>query len=225
MNIKENLEKIQETIAQAAQKSGRSPQEITLVAVTKTMPVEIIKQAISYGIRIIGENKIQEAKTKKAAITEEIKWHMIGHLQTNKVKDAVQIFDLIHSVDSLKLALEINKKAADLNKIMPILLEVNISQEPSKYGLTKDDTSYLLEKIAHLNNIKIKGLMTMAPYEAPETEIRKIFSELRELKNKIREQKINNIAMDYLSMGMSSDYHLAIEEGANMVRIGSALFS
>lgn len=214
---------------QAAQKSNRNPDDITLVCVTKGRPLEEIKEALTCGITDIGENKVQEALSKYSALQpmtidqRPIKWHLVGHLQTNKAKDAVRMFDLIHSVDSLKLAGEIDKQAAKINKVQDILIEVNTSGEASKYGvaaigdgLKPSPTIELVKEIVNLNNIRLCGLMTMAPVVGDKEEARPYFRKLRQLQEEVK--------LNTLSMGMSGDYEIAIEEGATMVRIGTAIF-
>jgi len=224
LKIIENLKKIKEDIVLTCQKSGKDSADIILVSVTKQIPVELILEAINNGITVIGENRVEEAKAKKEKLPKNIAIHMIGHLQTRKVKDAVRIFDLIHSVDSVKLAQEIDKRARVINKVQDTLIEVNISGEESKYGFELDNAITSIKEISTLENIKIKGLMTMAPFVNDSELTRPIFKKLRELRNQIEQKNINNIEMRYLSMGMSQDYIIAIEEGSNMVRIGSAIF-
>lgn len=224
MSIKENLEKISEKIRVKSQLVGRDPQEITLVAVTKTVEVDRIEEAIASGANIIGESRVQEAKEKYAKVDNRVIWHLVGHLQRNKAKDAIKIFDLIHSVDSAKLAKEINKQARKVGKIQKILIEVNVSGEESKYGLRPEEVITFLKEVSGLSNIKVEGLMTMAPlYENPE-DCRPYFRKLRELTEEVRAENIKNVETVYLSMGMSNDFEVAIEEGSNMVRIGTAIF-
>lgn len=224
MSIKENLEKISEKIRVKSQLVGRDPQEITLVAVTKTVEVDRIEEAIASGANIIGESRVQEAKEKYAKVDNRVIWHLVGHLQRNKAKDAIKIFDLIHSVDSAKLAKEIDKQARKVGKIQKILIEVNVSGEESKYGLRPEEVITFLKEVSGLSNIKVEGLMTMAPlYENPE-DCRPYFRKLRELTEEVRAENIKNVETVYLSMGMSNDFEVAIEEGSNMVRIGTAIF-
>ena len=224
MSIKENLEKIGEKIRVKSQLVGRDPQEITLVAVTKTVEADRIEEAIASGANIIGESRVQEAKEKYAKVDNRVIWHLVGHLQRNKAKDAVKIFDLIHSVDSAKLAKEIDKQARKVGKIQKILIEVNVSGEESKYGLRPEEVITFLKEVSRLSNIKVEGLMTMAPlYENPE-DCRPYFRKLRELTEEVRAENIKNVETVYLSMGMSNDFEVAIEEGSNMVRIGTAIF-
>jgi len=224
MSIKENLEKIKQQIRAKSKLVGRDPQEITLVAVAKTVEVDRIEEAIASGVTIVGESRVQEANEKYRKVGNKVIWHLVGHLQRNKAKDAVKIFDLIHSVDSVKLANEIDKQARNGGKIQKILIEVNVSGEESKYGLSPEELIPFLKEISELANIRVKGLMTMAPlYENPDYS-RPHFRKLRELMEKVKAQNIINVEMKYLSMGMTNDFEVAIEEGSNMVRIGRAIF-
>jgi len=222
--VKDNLETINKKIKEAALKVNRDPQEIKLVAVTKTATLEQIKEAINEGVKIIGENKVQEAKKKYQVLTTEVKWHLIGHLQTNKVKYAVEIFDLIHSVDSIKLAKEIDNRSVQFKKTIDVLIEVNISGEETKYGYNPEKVEAFLKEISEFSGIRVRGLMTIAPISKNKEEVRPYFRRLRELSERIRDKNIKNIKMDYLSMGMTDDFEIAIEEGANMVRIGRGVF-
>ncbi|MDH5661535.1 MAG: YggS family pyridoxal phosphate-dependent enzyme [Elusimicrobiota bacterium] len=224
MSIGKNLEKIEEKIRVKSEMVGRGPGEITLVAVTKTVEVDRMEEAIAAGVNIIGESRVQEAKEKYGQVKSRVIWHLVGHLQRNKAKDAVKIFDLIHSVDSAKLAKEIDKQARKIGKIQKILIEMNVSGEESKYGLTPEEVIAFLQELSVLPNIRIKGLMTMAPlYENPE-DSRPHFRKLKELGKEVKARNIENVEMVYLSMGMSNDFEVAIEEGSNMVRIGRAIF-
>jgi pyridoxal phosphate enzyme (YggS family) len=222
--IKNNLEIINEKIKKAALKVNRNPQEIKLVAVTKTATIEQIKEAISAGVEIIGENKVQEAKEKYQILTADIKWHLVGHLQTNKVKYAIEIFDFIHSVDSIKLAKEIDRRSLQFGMITNALVEVNVSGEETKYGIKPEEVEPFLKEISEFSRIKVRGLMTIAPIVEDKEKVRPYFRKLRELSEEIKSKKIKNVKMDYLSMGMSEDFEVAIEEGANMVRIGRGIF-
>jgi len=225
--IKNNLEKINEKIKKAALKANRNPEDIKLVAVTKTATIEQIKEAISAGIKIIGENKVQEAKEKYQVLSADIaniEWHLVGHLQTNKVKYAIEIFDLIHSVDSIKLAREIDKRSLQFGMVTNILVEVNVSGEETKYGIKPEEVEPFLKEISEFSGIKVRGLMTIAPIAEDKEEVRPYFRKLRELSEKIENKNIKNVKMDYLSMGMTDDFEVAIEEGANMVRIGRGIF-
>ena len=223
--IKNNLEIINEKIKKAALKADKNPEEIKLVAVAKTATIEQIEEAIKAGVKIIGENKVQEAKEKYQIITADIEWHLVGHLQTNKVKYAVEIFDCIHSVDSIKLAEEIDKRSLQFGKTTNVLVEVNVSGEESKYGIKPEEVEPFLKEISEFSRIRVRGLMTIAPIiEEDKEEVRPYFRKLRELSKEIKSKNIKNVKMDYLSMGMSEDFEIAIEEGANMVRIGRGIF-
>ena len=222
--IKNNLEIINEKIKKAALKVNRNPQEIKLVAVTKTATIEQIKEAISAGVKIIGENKVQEAKEKYQILTADIEWHLVGHLQTNKVKYAIEIFDLIHSVDSIKLAKEIDRRSLQFGMMTNVLVEVNVSGEETKYGIKPEEVEPFLKEISEFSRIKVRGLMTIAPIVEDKEEVRPYFRKLRELSKEIKSKNIKNVKMDYLSMGMTEDFEVAVEEGANMVRIGRGIF-
>jgi pyridoxal phosphate enzyme (YggS family) len=224
-NLKDRLEHVQARIKQAAEACNRSVTDIRLVAVSKTMPVEIVQEAIETGMRDFGENYIQEAREKITALaTYPVTWHYIGHLQSNKAKYADRMFDLIHSVDSLKLAKALDKYAKKIDKVQNILIQVNIAKEDSKSGVYGEDTLQLAREIARLENLAVKGLMTMPPYfNAPE-KVRPIFAALRHLRDQIKNENIPNISMEDLSMGMTGDFEAAIEEGATMVRVGTAIF-
>ena len=225
MTLRNRLEAIHHRIEQAAVNCQRSPDEIRLVAVSKTMPVEAVSAAIDAGARILGENYIQEARGKiEALVDQDIDWHFIGHLQTNKAKYAVRLFDLIHSVDSLKLARELDKHAAKIGKIQQILIQVNIAKEGTKSGVYAEDLFELVEAISHFSNLSLMGLMTMPPYfNAPE-KVRPYFAELRRLRDSVAERRADNVALQELSMGMTGDFEAAIAEGASLVRVGTAIF-
>lgn len=223
--LKRNIQEIQNRIARAAERSGRTFEDISLVAVTKTVEPDIINQAIQLGIHHIGENKVQEIMKKYDMINSSgLKWHLIGHLQTNKVKYIIDKVDMIHSVDSYKLAVEIDKRAKKINKIMDILIQVNISGEESKYGIQPDECHAVIQDICKLPNVKVRGLMTIAPYTDDAETVRPYFRDLKKLFIDIAEKNYDNVSMDYLSMGMTGDFEVAIEEGANIVRIGTAIF-
>lgn len=222
--LENSLKKIENNIIEVCKISNRKPDEITLIAVSKTKPVEMIKEVYGLGIRNFGENKVQELKEKYNLLPKDIKWHMIGHLQTNKVKDIIDKVHLIHSVDSIHLAEVIEKEAAKKDIIINILLEVNVSGEESKYGIKAEELKKVIEEISKFSHIKIKGLMTVAPYTINSEENREFFSKLRELSIEIKEKNIYNVDMEILSMGMTNDYIVAIEEGSTMVRIGTGIF-
>jgi pyridoxal phosphate enzyme (YggS family) len=223
--LKERIKRVQERIRQTAEACNRSEASIRLVAVSKTMSVEIVKEAIESGMTDFGENYIQEAREKTGSLAMyPVTWHYIGHLQSNKAKYAVRMFDLIHSVDSLKLARELNKHAKKNNKVQEILIQVNVAKEDSKSGVYTEDAVQLLRDIGQFENLAVKGLMTMPPYfNAPE-KVRPFFAALRELRDHIKNEGIPNISMDELSMGMTGDFEAAIQEGATMVRVGTAIF-
>lgn len=222
--IKNNLEIINEKIKKAALRTNKNPEEIKLVAVTKTATIKQIKEAISVGVKIIGENKVQEAKEKYQILSADIEWHLVGHLQTNKVKYAIEIFDLIHSVDSIKLVKEIDKRSLQFGMITNVLVEVNVSGEETKYGIKPEEVEPFLKEISEFSRIRVRGLMTIAPIAEDKEEVRPYFRKLRKLFEKIKIENMKNIRMDYLSMGMTEDFEAAIEEGANMVRIGRGIF-
>jgi len=222
--IKENWDRLWERINQVCHHSGRHPEEIKVVAVAKTIPLELVKEAVDCGITEIGENRVQEAKDKFEAIGERAHWHLVGHLQTNKVKAALEIFELIHSLDSMKLANEISSRAERMNKEARVLLQVNTSEEESKYGLEPERVLGFAQQVATLPNLKVGGLMTIGPFTDDDTLIRRSFRDLRRLFQELKEASIPNIDMEILSMGMSADYEVALQEGANMLRIGTSIF-
>ncbi len=223
--LKTRLENVLNRIKNAALACGRDPETIRLVAVSKTIPADMVKEAIASGVKILGENYIQEARKKFDALSSyPVSWHFIGHLQTNKAKYAVRLFDLIHSVDSLKLAHELNKQAKKINKIQEILIQVNISMESTKSGIYEQDALGLIQDISRLENLSVKGLMTMPPFFDEPERAQPYFSALRKLCDQIKKESIPNIATDELSMGMTGDFEAAIDEGASLVRIGTAIF-
>ena len=222
--IEENWDRLWERINEVCHHSGRHPEEIKVVAVAKTIPVEMVKEAVDCGITEIGENRVQEAKGKYDAIGKSAHWHLVGHLQTNKVKAALEIFELIHSLDSMKLANEISSRAERINKEARVLLQVNTSAEESKYGLEPEKVVEFAEQIANLPNLNVEGLMTIGPFTEEDTLIRRSFRELRRLFEELKAASIPNVDMEILSMGMSADYEIALQEGANMLRIGTSIF-
>ena len=222
--VKENLKKVEENITAACKRAGRNRDDVTLIAVSKTKPMEMIVEAYEAGKRDFGENKAQEMKEKHDALADDIKWHFIGHLQTNKVKYVVGRATLIHSVDSYHLAEAIEKESAKKNLVSDILIEVNVAHEESKFGLKTDEVEKLVREVSKLPHIRIKGLMTIAPYVENAEENRKIFKELKALSVDISNKNIDNISMDILSMGMTGDYEVAVEEGATLVRVGTGIF-
>lgn len=222
--LKENLANVEKNIEQACKNAGRSRDEVTLIAVSKTKPVEMLQEIYDENIRDFGENKVQELCSKIEQLPSDIRWHMIGHLQRNKVKYIVGKVELIHSVDTYRLAEEINIQAKKQNVIVPILVEVNIAHEESKFGISAEDAILLVEDISKLENIRIKGLMTIAPYVENPEDNRLYFRKIKQLSVDITNKNIDNVSMEILSMGMTGDYMVAIEEGATMVRVGTGIF-
>jgi PLP dependent protein len=223
-DITANINEIRQRIRSAAARCQRNPDSIKLLAVTKTVSPAIVSKAIAAGISEFGENYIQEAKEKIAVIEQRVQWHMIGHLQTNKAKYAVNLFDYIHSVDRIELAKEISKRASLTGRKINILIEINVSGERTKNGIAPADAMGLIKDISTLENISVKGLMTMAPYSDDPEDSRPYFTALRNLQKNIISDGIAGIQMDELSMGMTDDFEIAIEEGATIVRIGRAIF-
>ncbi len=223
--VKEKLEHIRERIRAAAKACGRPPEEIRLVAVSKTKPVKMLEEGILAGITDLGENYIQEARQKIPALSSHsVTWHFIGHLQSNKAKYAVGMFDLIHTLDSMKLARELNKHAAARGIVQKVLIQVNIGEEETKSGVFSQDTADLVAAASSLENLSVRGLMTLPPvFNAPE-EARPCFAAVRKLAREIDARRIPNVRMDELSMGMTGDFEVAIAEGATILRIGTAIF-
>jgi len=224
MMISENLDKVIANINAACAKCGRDSKNVTLIAVSKTKPCEDIMQAYNYGIRVFGENRVQELMEKKQVLPEDIQWHLIGHLQTNKVHTVLSNTVLIHSVDTIHLAETINAEAVKKNIVADCLIEINVAGEESKFGFGFDISEDELKKLSALSNIRFKGLMTVAPYVDDPEENRPIFRKLRALSVDIRQKNYDNISMEILSMGMTGDYCVAIEEGATHVRVGTGIF-
>ncbi|MBE5931900.1 MAG: YggS family pyridoxal phosphate-dependent enzyme [Lachnospiraceae bacterium] len=222
--LRENLQKVKDRIEKACVKAGRNIDEVTLIAVSKTKPLSDIEELILCGTKEFGENKVQELVDKYENVSTPVNWHLIGHLQTNKVKYIVDKVSLIHSVDSLKLAKEIQKEAAKKNVIVNILVQVNVANEDTKFGLDTSEVLHLVNEISILPNIRIKGLMTIAPYVENPEDNRPYFKELKQLLLDIKSKNIDNVDMSILSMGMTNDYEVAIEEGATMVRVGTGIF-
>ena len=211
-----NIQQVRERIEGAARRAGRSPGEVTLVAVSKTVEPERVEEALAAGLTLFGESKVQEARAKIPLVSGRAHWHLIGHLQTNKARDAVALFDMIHSVDSVKLAAELDKWAGRLGKTLPVLLEINVSGESSKFGLKPEDLDGALGQISALARIEVQGLMTIAPFSAEPEKARPWFRRLRELRDRL--------GLPRLSMGMTHDFEVAIEEGSTLVRVGTAIF-
>lgn len=224
MTMYESIKQVNDNIKKACKKANRSFDEITLLAVSKTKPNSDIIEAYNNGLVYFGENKVQELTQKINTINLPIKWHLIGHLQQNKVKYIIDKVELIHSVDSIRLAKKINDEAIKRNIQSNILLEVNVSNEDSKYGIDIKNIYSVLEEISSLNNINIKGLMTVAPYTVEPEENREFFRTLKNLSVDINNKKLDNISMEILSMGMTNDYEIAIEEGSTIIRVGTGIF-
>lgn len=224
MDIRENLDTVKSRIENACKACGRESSEVRLVAVSKTKPLATLKEAYAYGCRDFGENKVQELLDKYEALPKDIRWHMIGHLQRNKVKYIVDKVFLIHSVDSLRLAQEIEKEAAKKEITVNVLVEVNVAGEESKFGTTSGEACSLVEEIARLPHVKVRGLMTIAPYVEDAEENRRYFAKLKQIYVDIIHKNIDNVFMEELSMGMTGDYEVAITEGATYVRVGTGIF-
>ena len=222
--LRENFRQVEENIRRAWGRAGRDPGDVTLIAVSKTKPVELLREAYDLGTRVFGENKVQEIVEKYEALPKDIHWHMIGHLQRNKVKYIIDKVDLIHSVDSVRLAETIEKEAAKHDLTANILLEVNVAEEESKFGLKVDEVEQVVDEIAKFSHIKVCGLMTIAPFVENPEENRPYFRRLRNLSVDIGGKNVDNVTMSILSMGMTNDYEVAVEEGATMVRVGTGLF-
>ena len=222
--IKENLAEVEARITRACERSGRDRSEVTLISVSKTKPVERLQEAYDAGSRDFGENKPQEIKEKYPQLPEDIRWHMIGHLQRNKIKYIIDKVCMIHSVDSLRLAEAIDEEAKKHDLVMPVLIEVNVAEEESKFGVRLDEAESLIRQISELSNIQVQGLMTIAPFTENAEDNRIYFRKLRNLYVDIKDKNIDNVNMCNLSMGMTGDYEVAVEEGATMVRVGTGIF-
>lgn len=222
--IAQNLHQVQENIKKACEKANRDPAEVILIAVSKTKPVSMLQEAYDEGVRTFGENKVQEIMDKYGQLPQDIEWHMIGHLQRNKVKYIADKVTMIHSLDSLRLAETIESEASKHNRVIPVLIEVNVAMEESKFGISVDEVLPFVQELSKFPHLRVNGLMTIAPYVENPEENRQIFRKLKKLSVDIEEKNINNINMSVLSMGMTGDYQVAIEEGATMVRVGTGIF-
>ena len=221
----ENWKEVRNRIDAACERAGRDPSEVSLIAVSKTKPADMIRELYGEGQRLFGENRPQELRDKAAVLPEDISWHMIGHLQKNKIKYVVGKAALIHSVDTFELAEAINAEAVKRGTgPVSVLLEVNVAEEESKFGLKTEETAALAKQVAGLENVRVKGLMTVAPFVENAEENRPVFRRLRQLSVDIASQNIDNVSMNVLSMGMTNDYEIAVEEGASFVRVGTAIF-
>lgn len=219
-----NLQEVERKIMEACKNAGRSREDITLIAVSKTKPIPMLKEIYDLGVRDFGENKVQELTDKEPQLPADLRWHMIGHLQRNKVKQVIDKAVLIHSVDSVRLAKAIEAEAAKQDIVVQILLEVNVAEEDSKFGLKVEEVLPAVEEIATMPHVRIKGLMTIAPFVENPEENRTVFAQLQKLSVDIAEKNIDNVSVDILSMGMTNDYQVAIEEGATMIRVGTGIF-
>ncbi len=222
--IETNINFIKNNINNACKKINRNPEEINLIAVTKTIDTEQMNAALKMGIKIIGENKVQEIMEKYDKIEYETQWHMIGHLQTNKVKYIIDKVDLIHSVDSIRLAKEIDKRAKKINKIIDILIQINVADEETKFGLSSNKIDNTIKEISDFGNIRVQGLMAMVPYVEDPEVVRPYFKRMKKIYDSLKNSSFQKVNMNYLSMGMTNDYMVAIEEGSNMIRIGTGIF-
>ncbi|MCY3763981.1 MAG: YggS family pyridoxal phosphate-dependent enzyme [Gemmatimonadetes bacterium] len=223
-SISENLKRVRERISRAAERAGRQAHDITLVAVSKTKPAEAIVEAAAAGVRVVGENRVQEAERKVGDVTDVVAWHLVGHLQRNKVKSALRLFEMIHSVDSLRLAKEIGKRAVQAGISARTLVQVNTSGADSQFGAEPDATVDLVGRISELEGVGVEGLMTIGQFLPDPEAVRPCFVQLRELGEEIAAARFEGVSMAHLSMGMTGDFEVAIEEGATMVRVGSAIF-
>lgn len=222
--LKENLKRVEDKITASCERSGRNREDVTLIAVSKTKPVETLRESYDMGVRVFGENKVQELVEKYETLPKDIHWHMIGHLQRNKVKYIIDKVELIHSVDSLRLAETIDREAKKHNLTANILIEVNVAGEDSKFGVSPEELETLVEEISHFSNIQVRGLMTIAPFVENAEENRAVFARLRKLSVDIASKNIDNVNVGLLSMGMTNDYEVAIEEGATIIRVGTGIF-
>ncbi|MDP3181852.1 MAG: YggS family pyridoxal phosphate-dependent enzyme [Desulfobaccales bacterium] len=222
--IARNLEEVRRRIEVAARRAGRDPAAVRLVAVSKTVELDRIRQAVAAGQSIFGENYLQEAKAKVAALGPEVSWHFVGHLQTRKARGAVELFDLIHSVDRLKLARALEEAAALQGKIQEVLVQVDLAGEETKSGAAPEEVGDLLKEISTLPHLKVTGLMTMPPWFTDPEAVRPYFQALRALRDRLRQLKVIESPLAELSMGMSGDYEVAVEEGATLIRVGTAIF-
>jgi len=224
VSIADNLARVKERMGEAAIRSGRAPDSVNIVGVTKTVDVDRIKEAVSAGLLILGENYVQEARDKIKEFGTRVSWHFVGRLQTNKAKYAVKLFDMIQTVDSIKLAQELNRRAQPLGRIVPIIIQVNLASEVSKGGVQPAECLSLIKQVSALKNLQIRGLMTMPPFFDQPERARPFFAQLRELSQEIAEAQVPGVEMNELSMGMSGDFETAIEEGATLIRVGTAIF-
>jgi hypothetical protein len=225
MSVKENLQRLHERIARAADRAGRNPADIQLVVVTKTVEVDKIKEALDCGVRIIGESRIHEAAEKQPHIGRSVQWHMVGHLQSRKARQGVELFDMVQSVESISTARALQKRCAEAGLTMPILIEINTSGEEQKYGIQPEQAQEFIREVTEMDRLRIRGLMTMAAFVPDPEAARPSFRRLRQLAEMLRQEHIERAGLEILSMGMSNDFEVAIQEGATMLRIGTAIFA
>jgi len=223
-SIEENLDKIRTRIKEASRRVGREPESVVIVAAVKEVSPQLIKEALACGVKVIGENRVQDAQKNRALIGDEAEWHMIGHLQTNKAKKALSIFSMIQSLDSLRLAEEMSEHAKKLGREVDVLVEVNVSGEATKFGVQPGEAVGFIERVAQLERLRVRGLFTIGIFSPNPEDSRTCFRTLRELRERIEGLGIGGVSMDYLSMGMTDDFEVAVEEGSNMVRIGRGIF-
>jgi pyridoxal phosphate enzyme (YggS family) len=223
-SIADNLARVKERMAEAAIRSGRTSGSVKLVGVTKTVDLDRIKEAVSAGLQILGENYVQEARDKIRELKDRVSWHFVGRLQTNKAKYAVKLFDMIQTVDTFRLAQELNRRAQPLGRTVPILIQVNLASEVSKGGVEPSECLSLIRQVSVLENLQIRGLMTMPPFFDQPERARPYFAQLREMSQEIAEAQVAGVEMNELSMGMSGDFEAAIKEGATLIRVGTAIF-
>jgi pyridoxal phosphate enzyme (YggS family) len=224
MDILGNIAVVRQEVAAAAARVGRDAAGIKIIAVTKTIQSDKIKIAVASGLTALGENRVQEMTAKIPELPPEVEWHLIGHLQTNKVKYIAEQVSMIHSLDSLDLAREIDRQGSRHGRRIPVLVQVNVAGEDTKFGLSPGETADFVAAVGTYPGLAVSGLMTIAPYVADPEEVRLVFRKLREIRDRLKTMDIPGIKMDYLSMGMSNDYNIAVEEGANLLRIGSRIF-
>ncbi len=223
--IRENVERVQERIAAACHRAGRHPEDVKLIAISKMVPPERIREAYEAGLRDFGENRVQEAKVKRPALADlTVTWHLVGHLQTNKARPARELFDWFHALDSFRLAERLDRSVEYSRARLPVLIEVNLGEEPAKSGAREDEVLTLAEQVARLSSLELRGLMVLPPFFEDPEQVRPFFRRLRELAMKIDSARLPNVSMQELSMGMSHDFEVAIGEGATMVRVGTAIF-
>ncbi len=224
IDLKENLDRINDEIEKIVSKQGRKREDITLIAVSKTVDIDVANEAISLGAKDLGENRVQEIERKMDSLEGDYNMHMIGGLQTNKVRFLIDKVKMIHSLDRMSLAKEINRRAKSANSVMDVLIQVNVSGEETKGGFSPEEVVDFLRKIEDMDHIRVRGLMTMAPHEEDPEDTRPVFKKLKSLYDEIAGLDIKNVDMKYLSMGMTNDYKIALEEGSNMIRVGTAIF-